>query len=82
MGNGDACLLLQHLHDKTLQIPRLRHAGEDGMVSALTSLFDQPDVSLGVAGREADAFPEVCFRDGMGAGTGDQKPFRLEQLQL
>lgn len=26
---------LQHLHDEALQIPRLRHAGEDGMTATL-----------------------------------------------
>ena len=48
------------------------------MVGALTSLFDQPDVSLGVARVEADALPEISLRDGMRIGTGDEKPFRLQ----
>jgi len=30
---------LQHLHDETLQVPRLRHAGEDGMVGALARVM-------------------------------------------
>ena len=42
---------LQHLHDETLQIPRLRHAGKDGVVGTLVSLFDQADLSFGVVGR-------------------------------
>lgn len=50
---------LEHLHDETLQIPCLRHAGEDGMVGALAALFDKPDVSLGVAGREANTVPQI-----------------------
>jgi hypothetical protein len=40
---------LQLLHDKTLQISRFRHAGKDGVVGALASLLNQPDVSLGLA---------------------------------
>jgi hypothetical protein len=36
---------LQYLQDGTLQAPGLRHAGEDGMVGALASLFDEADVS-------------------------------------
>lgn len=42
---------LQHLHNKALQIARLRHAGEDRMVGGLTSLFNEADVSLGVVRR-------------------------------
>lgn len=30
---------LEHLHNKTLQIPRLRHAGEEGMVGALARVM-------------------------------------------
>ena len=66
------------MHNETLQIPRLRHAGEDGMVGALASLFNEPNLSLGVAGREADALPEISLRDGMRIGTGDEKLFRLQ----
>src|SRR6187200_1353600 len=73
--------LLQHLHDETFQISRLRHAGEDGMVGALASLFDQANLSLGVACCEADALPEICLRDRMGTGARHKKPFRLQQLQ-
>ena len=45
------CSLQADLHDKTLQVPRLRHSGKDGMVGTLAPLFDKPDVSLGVARR-------------------------------
>lgn len=69
---------LQHLHDEALQIPRLRHAGEDGMVGALAPLLDQPDLTLSVTCCEADALPEICLGDRMGTGTGHQKPFGLE----
>ncbi len=70
--------LLQHLHNKTLQIPRFRHTSENGMVGALTPLFNQSNLSLGVACREADALPEIFFRDRMGAGARDEKPFRFQ----
>lgn len=43
-GWSEQYIRLQHLHDEALQIPRLRHAGEDGMVSAVASLLHQPDV--------------------------------------
>jgi|CXWL01.1.fsa_nt_gi hypothetical protein len=48
------------------------------MVGALASLFNEPNLSLGVAGREADALPEISLRDGMRIGTGDEKLFRLQ----
>ena len=43
--------ILQHLHDKTFQLPHLRHAGQDGMVGALAALFDQSNVAFGIARR-------------------------------
>lgn len=45
------CSLQADLHDKTLQVPRLWHTGEDGMVGAVASLFDQANVPLGVVRR-------------------------------
>ena len=51
------------------------------MVGALTTLFNEPNVSLGITRREADALPEICLRDGMGTGARHQKSFRLQQLQ-
>jgi hypothetical protein len=52
------------------------------MVGTLAPLFNQSDVSLGVARREADALPEIFLRDMMGAEAGHEKPFRLQQLQI
>lgn len=49
-----------------------------GMIGALTSLLDQPDIPLGVAG---NALLKIFVRDGMGAGASDEKPFQLQQLQ-
>src|SRR6478752_2198527 len=73
--------LLQHLHDETLQIPRLRHAGQNRMVGALASLLDKPDVSFGVSGCKPDAVPEISFGHRMRTTTSNQKPVRLQQLQ-
>jgi transposase len=49
------------------------------MVSALASLFDQSNLSLGVACRQADALPKIFFRDRMGAGELPPK-FRLPRV--
>lgn len=48
------------LHDEALEVLGLRHTGEDGMVGALATLFDQANVSFSVTGREANAVPEIC----------------------
>lgn len=50
------------------------------MVRALAPLLNESDIPLGVASGEADALPEIFFGNGMGAGAGDEKPFRLEQF--
>ena len=56
---GNATLSLPHLHDETLQIPRLWHTSQDGMVGAVASLFDESDVSFGIACGKANALPQV-----------------------
>ncbi len=48
------------------------------MVGAVTPLFNQPNLTLGIACGKADALPQIFFGDGMGARAGYEKPFRFQ----
>ena len=70
----------RHAGDDALEVFTLEAAGADGVIGGGAAAFEHRDLATASLGHRGEHLEEVVARDAPRAGTGDEDPPRLEEI--